>query len=445
MHQISNICKRWGIVSAFVLAAILAITIIPGKARADKDGWIVQFGTAAVDAAGGIAVRGHDVYVSGRTGGTLPGQTSAGGTDVYVRKYNSRGELQWTHQFGTPGDDQPVGGLRARGQQVVVGGFVTGALPDQTPAGGNDAFLRAYDREGNILWALQFGTPQNDRVRDIAIAEDGSIFVSGQTEGQLTEEPNAGSWDAFVMRLDADGTVRWLRQFGTSGQDEAIGIAVTNDAVYVTGPTNGAFPGYVNAGDFDIFVVRLTLDGETEWLTQFGTPAFDATWRIGVAGPTIFLAGHTRGAFPGEISFGDQDGLVAALGHDGQLAWVRQFGTAGCDQMQGGLAVDAEGAVWAGQVGGVLTPGQGCGGSASDAFVQKYDAQGNVLWSTQFGTTLFDNANGVALKGSDVYLAGATDGELGGPNAGGRDAFVMRIRGRNEHHEDEEDSDEDDD
>ena len=47
----------------------------------------------------------------------------------------------------------------------------------------NDAFLRSYDRDGNVLWTRQFGTTGNDTVRSVAIAKDGSIFVSGQTAG----------------------------------------------------------------------------------------------------------------------------------------------------------------------------------------------------------------------------------------------------------------------
>lgn len=211
----------------------------------------------------------------------------------------------------------------------------------------NDAFLRSYDRDGNVLWTRQFGTTGNDTVRSVAIAKDGSIFVSGQTAGQLGDT-SFGMTDAFVMRLDRDGTVLWLRQFGTSGADEAIGVTVTAHAVYVSGTTSGGFPGFASAGDFDAFVARLTLDGDIEWLTQFGAPMSDNAWKIGVAGRTVFVGGNTSGEFPGEISWGGFDAFVAALGRDGELRWVRQFGSAGTDNAPG-LAVDHEGAVAAGR------------------------------------------------------------------------------------------------
>lgn len=443
MHQISSVSRRWGIVSAFVLAAMLAIASIPGNALADQAGWTVQFGTDQTDNAFGVAVHGRSVYVAGSTQGSLPGQTSAGGTDAFVSRYNSRGELQWTRQFGTPEGDAALK-VAARGNQVVVGGGTRSALSGQTWAGGQDIYLRAYDRKGDVRWTLQFGSPQDERPRDLTIGKDGSIFVAGQTLGQLTEEPSAGSTDAFVMRLDPDGTVRWLRQFGTAGRDEAIGVAVTEDAVYVTGVTDDAFPGQVNAGDFDSFVARLTLDGDFEWITQFGTSSLDGAWRIGVAGTTIFVSGNTTGQFPGETFFGGNDGFVAAFELDGALKWARQFGTVGNENAPA-LDVDDEGAVTAGRLGGMQPLGS-AQDPAADAFARKYDAEGNVLWMIQVGTAAFDNAQDVALKGGDVYLVGTTQGSFPGyANAGRLDAWVMRIRGDFDHDQNDNGDEDDDD
>ena len=389
-------------------------------------GWMLQFGTAAFDNANSVAVHGRDVYVAGATSGVL-GETNAGLQDVYVRSYDSDGNLQWTRQFGTPGMDQTTGGtLRAHGNGVIVAGFVRGALAGHTWAGNNDAFVRAYDQKGEAQWTLQFGTPENEAVRSVAIADDGSIFISGQTRGQLTDRPNEGLADAYAARLNPDGTIRWLRQFGTSGTDEAIGLAVSDDAIYVTGTTAGALPGNINAGDSDNFVARLTLEGDFEWITQFGTPAFDALWKVDVVGPMLFVGGNTQGEFPGEVASGGFDAVVAALDCSGRVLWVRQFGGSGND-LALGLAADGEGAVAVGRVGGFLFPGPP--DPEADAFARKYDAEGNVLWSIQFGTTAFENTQDVALKGGDAYLVGTTTGSMPGfSNAGLQDGFVSRIR-----------------
>ena len=406
--------------------AMAALMVSSPVTVANQPGWLVQFGTSAFDNANGIAIQGDDVYVAGATSGVL-GEASAGSQDIYLRSYDTNGTLRWTRQFGTSGIDQTTGGtLRARGNLVVVAGSVRGALPGFTYAGNTDAFVSAYDRRGEALWNLQFGTPGNDPVRSIAITEDGSIFISGQTTGNLTDEPNLGLADAYVARVNRNGTIVWLRQFGTSGTDEAIGIAVSDDAVYVTGATGGALPGNVHDGDSDNFVARLTLDGDFVWITQFGTPAFDALWKVGVVGSNVFVGGNTLGEFQGEVASGGFDAVVAALDGNGYLRWVRQFGGIGND-LALGLAVDGEGPVAVGRVGGFLFPGPPDPGS--DAFARKYDAEGNVLWSIQFGTTTFDNAQDVALRGPDVYLVGTTIGSMPGSlNAGLQDGFASRLR-----------------
>ena len=59
--------------------------------------------------------------------------------------------------------------------------------------------------------------------------------------------------------------------------------------------------------------------------------------------------------------------------------------------------------------------------AADDAFLTKYDGAGNLLWSRQIGTTDYDDySRGVAVDAAgNAYISGYTDGSLGGPNAGG--------------------------
>jgi len=73
----------------------------------------------------------------------LPGQTSSGGVDLYVRKYDATGNVVWTRQFGTPGTDYATG-VSVDASGVYVHGSTTGTLPGQTSAGDSDVFVRKY-------------------------------------------------------------------------------------------------------------------------------------------------------------------------------------------------------------------------------------------------------------------------------------------------------------
>jgi hypothetical protein len=98
------------------------------------------------------------------------------------------------------------------------------------------------------------------------------------------------------------------------------------------------------------------------------------------------------------------------------------------------VAVDASGNVYvAGYTEGAL-PGQTNLGEMgfSDAFVRKYDAAGDELWTRQCGTSGYDWAYGVAVDASgNVYVAGSTYGTLPGQTKFGRrsdyDAFVVKF------------------
>ena len=120
--------------------------------------WARQFGTAADDFGQSVAVDGSgDVYVAGYTSGILPGQSSAAGVDTFLRKYDGSGTELWTRQFGSAQDDYGQSVCVDSSGNVYLAGYTSGALPGRTSAGAQDAFLRKYDSGGAELWTRQFG------------------------------------------------------------------------------------------------------------------------------------------------------------------------------------------------------------------------------------------------------------------------------------------------
>lgn len=158
--------------------------------------WTRQFGSSASDLASSVSVEGGDVHVAGYTEGDLEG-TNAGNEDAFVRKYASNGDTQWTRQFGTTEPDYAMSVSVERGA-VYVAGYTEGGL-EGTRAGGSDAFIRKYDSNGDIEWTRQFGSPESDFVWSIGV-EGRGVYSVGETEGNLKGE-NAGSYDAFVTIL----------------------------------------------------------------------------------------------------------------------------------------------------------------------------------------------------------------------------------------------------
>ncbi len=90
------------------------------------------------------------------------------------------------------------------------------------------------------------------------------------------------------------------------------------------------------------------------------------------------------------------------------------------------LCCDSSGIYVGGSTSGVL-PGETNQGGR-DAFVCKYDADGNQVWALQFGTGADDEATAVSVSASGIYVGGNTNGTLTGCSSqGSTDAFLLRM------------------
>ena len=137
----------------------------------------------------------------------------------------------------------------------------------------------------------------------------------------------------------------------------------------------------------------------------------------------VYISGLTAGSLGGPNA-GHDDAFVAKYDTAGNLQWIRQLGTIDGD---GSTSVSADGLgnvyISGGTAGSLGGPNAGEG----DAFVSKFDAAGNIQWTRQLGTSEGDESSGVSADGlGNVYISGYTAGSLGGPYAGGTDAFVAK-------------------
>ena len=346
-----------------------------GAGIAGTEIWTHQFGTSAFDEARAVAVDASGVYVAGNTFGTLPGQTTQGGLDAFVQKYDGGlGTELWTRQFGTAGDDLAYAvALDASGVYVAGVTLYNG-----------DTFVRKYDAIGTELWTRQFGTA-GGVVIDAVAADASGIYVAGYTGGTLPGQTNAGSSDAFVRKYDAIGTELWTHQFGTAGGDLAYAVALDASGVYVAGATSGTFPGQTSEASGDAFVRKYDGAGNILWTRQFGTTDSDSASALAADISGVYVAGVTSGTLPGQTgAASSSDAFVRKYDGAGNILWTRQFGTPGTDFATavavGGsdpsLSSRQSGVYVAGYTDGML-PGQTSAGGV-DAFATKLWRLGEI-------------------------------------------------------------------
>jgi hypothetical protein len=196
-----------------------------------------------------------------------------------------------------------------------------------------------------------------------------------------------------------------MRQFGTSGLDVAFDVSADPlGNVYAAGVTTGELGGPYAGGTFDAHLSKFDNAGNRLWARQIGTAATDFVTGVSADGlGNVYVAGFTDGSLGGPNA-GGSDAFVSKYDQDGNRVWIRQFGTpaddGNYDDPATRFGVAADG------IGNVYIVGYTQGslggpysGGEWDSFVAKYDSDGNFNWVQQYGTSATELANGIAADG----------------------------------------------
>jgi len=393
----------------------LAFAAFP--AAAQNQAWIRQFGAGGFEIANGAAPDGAGgVFLSGWTDGSIAGP-SAGNQDAWIALYGNTGNQIWIRQLGTTSSDFSMACTTDGAGGMYVGGLTSGSLGGPN-AGGGDGWLARYDHAGNQVWIRQIGAASDESIWALAQDGAGGAYVSGGTTGNLGG-PNAGAGDAWLAHFDSAGNQTWVRQLG-SVQSEMSQCAAPDGSggVYVSGYTQGSLAG-PNSSQWDTWLARYDIQGNQLWVRQSSTSADDfsrAAASDGAGG--VYLLGQT--VLPGGQSL--NDAWVARYDSAGTQTWFRTIGTT-ADDVGFAAAPDGSGGVY---VGGYTTGSlSGPNGGAHDVWLARFDAAGNQLATRQFGALGVDIALAMASDAlGGVYVAGQTNGILGGPWGGQGDAWV---------------------
>lgn len=369
------------------------------------------FGTSSYDTATGLAKHDIGVFVVGETSGNLDG-TNKGNTDAFIRMYARSGSLIWGRQFGTASRDRAEDVASPSNSDVYVVGATGGNLAVPGSSGDYDAFIRKYTSGGYMLWTRQFGSSGRDWAYGVA-ASGSHIYVVGFTSGNLSGT-NKGGTDAFIRKYNADGSIAWTRQFGTSAEDYAYDVAVNSTGyAYVVGYTRGSLSG-TNGGGADMFIRKYSPTGGVIWTRQWHYNRDDFGTAVAVSGRNVYLVGHSASLNT------SQDNAVHVVKYTswGSLVWSRTTRDHRSINRASDASADASGNLY---VSGTTRSLDFV--SDSDGYVRKLNASGSTLWKRRINLNQYDDANAVlAHPSSEVYVAGST-------SARNTDAYLRRLSG----------------
>ncbi len=309
--------------------------------------WTYQFGTNGADYANSVRMDfDSNVLVGGITSGDLEG-ANHGNFDGFVRKLKdgtSAPEVLWTHQFGTDKDEYVHAIATDTFSDVVMTGRTLGDL-SATSAGSSDVFVRKLSASGSLFWSVQFGTAGAEQGLGVGTDLTGNVYVAGYTEGDLGGT-NAGGWDGFLRKLDpVDGHEIWTRQFGGAGTDAVWALYVDLAGTSYVGGWVSDQQGCQHFGGQDAFVAAYDTDGKLLWTHQFGTSFSDQVLSIAASESGGVVVGGTRDPVgPPNSRF---DAFVRKLDGSGKPLWTLDVYSSASDEYTNGVWADLKGNVYA--------------------------------------------------------------------------------------------------
>ena len=180
----------------------------------------------------------------------------------------------------------------------------------------------------------------------------------------------------------------------------------------------------------DLTLTKYRADGNEIWTQTFGTPSNDYASAIATDDSgNIYLTGRTYGEFDGLVNTGEYDVFVSKFDAQGNKLWTQQFGTPG-DDISRAIATDSDGNTFLTGVIVQSDPKQdGDENPGDDAFISKLSPEGTVLWTHPFGTPAGDGGHSITLDiNNNAYIVGRTSGAFDGhANQGDFDIFVSKF------------------
>ncbi len=346
--------------------------------------WARQFGNTGFDIGKEIILdASNNIYLTGYFEGTVdfdPGvgtfnMSSSGENDAFLLKLDSNGNFIWAKKFGGASYDEGEGvAVDVNGNIYLLIEFWgtsdfnpgSGAF-NLTSNGYGDIAVVKLDPSGNFVWAKRFGGTDDDYGNSFAISESGNIYITGNFNGTVDFNPNAGSFyltsiffDMFISVLDENGDFLWAINIGGSGIDDGTAIALDDVGnIYVAGVFQNTVdfdPDTImefeltSAGEWDAYILKLNNAGVLTWAMSMGGSGEDFVTDIDIyENKNIYLSGSFEDTFYFDsksetinlTSAGLSDAFLLRLDDAGNLVWGKNMGGA-MDDFPYGIDVDGK-------------------------------------------------------------------------------------------------------
>ena len=364
----------------------------------------------------------------------LNGVKDAEGNTLQLYRFSFKTDIKllklWSRLIGGSKYDEATDvSTDSRGNVYVVSNFngVYGSDGDSFWIENTDVSIIKFDSDGNKIWSKLMGTDLTDDATGVSTDNNGNVYMVGYSRGNFDGHTNSGAQDAFMVKFDSDGNKIWSKLMGTTATDKATGVSTDNNGnVYMMGYSYGDFDGHTNSGNGDVFIVKFDSNGNKMWSKLMKISEYDEIWIDHVSidsRDNVYVVGESEVDFDGDDVF---DVFIVKFDSNGNKLWSKLMGTDSTDIARD-VTTDSRGNVY------MLGESEGdfdrhTNRGRDDAFMVKFDSNGNKLWSKLMGTAESDYAHGVSTDSSgNVYMVGQSNGDFDGHTNGGSSPFIVKF------------------
>ena len=189
----------------------------------------------------------------------------AGGQDAWILKLSSSGNIQWQKTYGKTFDDAAVSI-----EQTTDGGYIFAGWTSVTATTEN-AWVFKLDASGNLQWERVYGSVADQIAQAIHQTSDGGYIVAAEDVDSGT-----GTYDFVVLKIDASGNIAWQRRYSGVGNDDPWTMQLAADGGYIVAGRTTSF----GAGSYDAWILKLDASGVIQWQKTYGGPGFDGVLTV---------------------------------------------------------------------------------------------------------------------------------------------------------------------
>ncbi|RKX69558.1 hypothetical protein DRP53_07840 [candidate division WOR-3 bacterium] len=237
----------------------------------------------------------------------------------------------------------------------------------------------------DTLWTRTFGGTDYEIGRSLALNERGEIVVLGET-GSF----GAGKTDLYLLKVSADGETLWTRTYGGVGDDAGYSIQRTSDDCYIV---VGATEDYYSINR-DVYLLKIDEDGNLIWSRTYGGMGYEegrSVWENVDRG--YIIAGITTSSNP---TSSDYDVYLIRTDSQGETLWTKTIDGHGRDEASSVQQTSDGGFI----ITGLTTSDEG----DFDVYLIKTDSDGNILWTRTFGSFRDDGGRCVRQTFDGGYI-----------------------------------------